>query len=104
MDKNGKITIIAIFLVIAILAVSFVIAGPTRVKKACMDGADNDGDGYTDFPSDPGCSSKTDDSELGTAECDDGADNDGDSAIDYNDAGCSGPTDNDETDCGDSVC
>ncbi len=30
----------------------------------CNDGIDNDGDGYTDYPSDPGCSSATDDSEY----------------------------------------
>jgi hypothetical protein len=73
--------------------------------KICNDGFDNDGDGYTDFPDDPGCANKNDGSELNPlVECDDGSDNDGDDAIDYNDGGCSGPTDTDETDCGDSVC
>jgi hypothetical protein len=31
----------------------------------CSDGVDNDGDGQTDFPSDAGCSSTSDDSETG---------------------------------------
>lgn len=31
---------------------------------ACSDGIDNDGDGYTDYPSDIGCYSSTDDSEY----------------------------------------
>ncbi len=29
----------------------------------CADGADNDGDGYTDYPADPGCASVSDDTE-----------------------------------------
>ncbi|MCZ6639196.1 MAG: cellulose binding domain-containing protein, partial [Candidatus Dadabacteria bacterium] len=31
---------------------------------ACSDGVDNDGDGLTDFPSDPGCDSESDDDEF----------------------------------------
>jgi hypothetical protein len=49
----------------------------------CSDGLDNDGDGLTDFGSDPGCDASGDFSETGTAPCDDGADNDGDGYIDY---------------------
>jgi hypothetical protein len=49
----------------------------------CSDGLDNEGDGSTDFPSDPGCSAAGDFSETGTAVCDDGADNDGDGLVDY---------------------
>ena len=37
-------------------------------------------------------------------ECNDKIDNDGDGYIDRADAGCSGPQDNDETNCGDGVC
>ncbi len=37
-------------------------------------------------------------------ECNDKIDNDGDGLVDRNDAGCSGPQDNDETNCGDGVC
>jgi|GEM_PF-1403777 len=101
------------YLVLAFIAVAavglitpMVLAGPPeRGVKICNDGYDNDGDGYTDWPDDPGCQNKNDQSELNpNIECDDGYDNDGDDDIDYNDAGCSGPTDDDETDCGDGVC
>jgi Ca2+-binding RTX toxin-like protein len=34
-------------------------------QTECNDGEDNDGDGLTDFPDDPQCSSETDDSEAG---------------------------------------
>lgn len=34
---------------------------------ACIDGIDNDGDGKIDFPSDPGCSSSADNSEIDPA-------------------------------------
>ncbi len=52
---------------------------------ACADGLDNDGDGLTDFPPDPGCQNAS-----GTREdpqCDDGDDNDGDGQIDWDGAG-----------------
>ncbi len=69
----------------------------------CADGIDNDGDGKTDYPTDPGCSSSTDTDEYNApiAACSDGLDNDGDTKIDYgtgasNDPGCTSLTDNDE--------
>jgi hypothetical protein len=53
----------------------------------CNDNLDNDGDGLTDFPADPGCGNP-----YGMAEnpqCNDGVDNDGDTLIDYpNDPSC----------------
>ena len=66
----------------------------------CNDGADNDGDGYTDM-NDGGCSSSTDNDEYNYVQptvyqCNDGADNDGDGYTDMNDAGCSSSTDNNE--------
>jgi hypothetical protein len=69
----------------------------------CSDGVDNDGDGYTDYPSDPGCQSTTDtdetDAPAQTYQCSDGVDNDGDGSIDYPlDPGCVSPTDTSETD------
>lgn len=71
----------------------------------CADGTDNDGDGKTDYPSDPGCSIATDSDETdevtapSAAACSDGADNDGDGKTDYpNDPGCSSASDNEETD------
>lgn len=102
-------TVFAYFIVILailVLTVALVSAKPsTRAAKACDDGQDNDGDGYIDYPDDPGCSSKNDKSELNPEiECDDGDDNDGDGDTDMDDAGCSGPTDDDESNCGDEVC
>jgi hypothetical protein len=55
----------------------------------CEDGLDNDGDGFTDAGSDPGCSDADDVSELdASVECDDGQDNDGDGFVDTADPGC----------------
>jgi MYXO-CTERM domain-containing protein len=56
---------------------------------ACSDGKDNDGDGKTDYPADPGCSSADDTDETDVPQCSDGIDNDGDGLFDYpNDPGC----------------
>jgi hypothetical protein len=104
------LSIIAIILVMTVLvgssaegAVPLGVGG--GAKPQCSDLIDNDGDSYTDYPSDPGCTSKRDTSELNAnIECDDGKDNDLDGAIDMRDGGCSGPTDNDETNCGDGKC
>jgi hypothetical protein len=56
---------------------------------ACSDGLDNDGDGFIDFPDDPGCLGS-----LGTLEdpeCNDGIANDTDGLIDFpDDPGCYG--------------
>ena len=65
----------------------------------CSDGVDNDSDGLTDYPNDPGCSSTTDNDEYNAPnyQCSDGFDNDSDGLTDYpNDPGCSSTTDNDE--------
>ncbi|MBP9851795.1 MAG: hypothetical protein KBC67_00860 [Candidatus Pacebacteria bacterium] len=73
----------------------------TPVTYECNDGQDNDGNGYSDFPSDPGCSSATDNNEY-TAQptsyqCNDGFDNDADGLADFpSDPGCTSPTDNTE--------
>jgi Ca2+-binding RTX toxin-like protein len=42
------------------------VSGEVTVAKApaCSDGLDNDGDGTIDYPSDPGCTSTTDDTEA----------------------------------------
>ncbi len=37
-------------------------------RPQCSDGIDNDGDGKVDFPSDPGCSSPSDNSEVDTSQ------------------------------------
>lgn len=66
---------------------------------ACSDGIDNDGDGKTDFPNDPGCDTPAENSELDDPLCSDGIDNDGDGKIDFpSDPGCESTSDGDETD------
>jgi hypothetical protein len=75
---------------------------PPAQTYRCSDGIDNDGDGLTDYPEDPGCSSVTDDDEYNapptqTYQCSDEFDNDGDGLTDYpEDPGCASITDNDE--------
>jgi len=75
----------------------------------CSDGIDNDGDGLTDFPADPGCSSPLDGTEEDpvTPQCSDGIDNDTDGDTDWPaDLSCSSPWDNDETgppECSDGI-
>ncbi len=69
--------------------------------SACADGIDNDADGLTDFPSDPGCIDASDDDENNTppptTQCNDGIDNDGDGLIDFpDDPGCIDVNDNNE--------
>ncbi len=65
----------------------------------CSDGIDNDGDGWTDFPYDPGCEDPWDDSEedrepydytgIDLPACWDGIDHDGDGLTDFpDDPGC----------------
>jgi hypothetical protein len=58
-------------------------------QEQCSDTIDNDGDGFTDHPDDPGCTDPSDTSEQPNPQCSDGVDNDGDGNIDANDAGCS---------------
>jgi hypothetical protein len=98
MDKR-LLALVVFAMVVIVLVTPMAFAKPgTRAAKACRDGMDNDGDGYIDWPSDPGCSSKNDNSELNpNVECDDGVDNaDIDLLADYNDPGCTGPTDTSE--------
>ena len=57
--------------------------GPDARLPACSDGIDNDCDGLTDWPDDPGCSGPDDDDEHGDLECDDGIDNDHDGKADF---------------------
>ena len=51
----------------------------------CSDGIDNDNDGLTDFPNDPGCSSTADNSEGNKTltQCSDRVDNDGDGLTEF---------------------
>ncbi len=84
-------------------AVSFTTGGATPPPPStyeCNDGIDNDGDGYIDYPADPGCTGATDNTEYPnpapapTYECSDHLDNDGDGFIDYpNDPDCTSYSD-----------
>jgi hypothetical protein len=68
----------------------------------CRDGRDNDSDGLIDYPADPGCTDREDNTELTTTtpvfyQCNDGLDNDSDGLIDFPiDPGCSSAVDNSE--------
>lgn len=65
----------------------------------CNNTVDDDGDGYTDYPDDPSCSSYTDNTEtpFDLSQCNDGIDNDLDNYTDYpNDPSCLASNDNDE--------
>jgi hypothetical protein len=66
---------------------------PTPVP-ACSDGVDNDGDGLTDAPADPGCRGPA--ALLEDPACDDRLDNDHDGQIDLGDPECEGPYDTTE--------
>lgn len=74
----------------------------TCVAAGCNDGLDNDSDGLTDFPNDPGCTSPSDNDEADTCpggadcpECANGIDDDLDTFIDFagNDPGCQSAAD-----------
>jgi hypothetical protein len=73
-----------------------------RDRSACSDDLDNDDDGETDYPFDPGCVAPSDDDEtdpLSPPACSDGADNDGDQIADFPlEPGCESAADDDETD------
>lgn len=58
---------------------------PRPHAPACADGVDNDDDGATDAPADPGCASATANREAPA--CDDGRDNDGDGSVDWDGGG-----------------
>lgn len=64
-------------------------------RPDCSDGLDDDVDGLSDFPTDPGCASATDASErASTLVCDNGVDDDGDGLIDFpGDPGCANGSD-----------
>ena len=74
-------------------SLGFACDGPVGMRTCrlaqCFDGQDNNGDGKTDFPADPGCTSFSDNTEAtgcpgsSCPVCSDGVDNDGDGATDY---------------------
>lgn len=87
-------------------------AGNSEINPACMDGLDNDGDGFADragtvaFPPDPGCSSAADTSEGPAFACSNGLDDDSDTFFDFPaDPHCQDRADNSEgpPQCSDGV-
>lgn len=79
----------------------------------CADSRDNDGDGFTDYPFDPGCLVPLQDSEVDDCpsgpncpECGDGRDNDFDGMTDFagSDMNCSSASDDSELDIAPGVC
>lgn len=67
-----------------------------RVNFECNDGADNDGDGKIDYPSDPGCSQSRDDSEGSEGSGDSDNNGSGNGRDDDNDGETGTTTDSDE--------
>ena len=68
--------------------------GAKKCESACSNGIDDDGDGLTDFPDEPGCTTIADDSELdncpngvGCPQCSNNLDDDGDGLIDFGTGG-----------------
>jgi len=73
---------------------------------ACNNGGDDDGDGHTDWPNDPGCETISDDDEVDDCPdgpncpaCANGLDDDGDVHIVRDDIGCEAAGDASEKDC-----
>lgn len=108
MDKKAKIASVFAVLFSVLVLVVAVLAAP----KQCNDSIDNDGDGLNNYPADPGCSSRNDNSETSPSlACDNGADatNDRDTLADYRlsggDPGCTSATDPSEIDgqCDDNL-
>ncbi len=98
LEEHELFFLFLVLLVIAIIG-SSVIAGPfSSAPHQCRDGIDNDNDTKIDYPNDPGCKRKRDNSELNSnVQCDDGIDNDGDTTKDYpSDTGCASLTDKSE--------
>ncbi len=76
------------------------------LKPTCHDGVDNDGDGATDYPNDPGCSAPEDETEdnlPASTLCSNGLDDDGDGRIDWpSDPGCGSAAGESESGTGES--
>ncbi len=65
-----------------------IVSPPNPNGPRCNNGKDDDNDTTVDYPADPGCVSKTDQSEDPNPECSDGKDNDTDQRIDQSDPDC----------------
>ncbi len=93
--------VLPVLVVVVALSVGVPVPHAVAEPPACNDAVDNDGDGQTDYPEDPGCAT-TDDADETDPDplpaCSDGVDNDGDGFTDYPaDEGCEAASDPDET-------
>ena len=82
--------------------------GQRCVRAPCDDGQDNDADGHTDFPNDPGCDAPSDLDETDPPvppACSNGVDDDGDGLMDFGfDDRCDSAADDYEgPDCSDGI-
>lgn len=59
-----KLFIPAAIICLALLGASGATSSAQAAKPQCMDRVDNDGDGKIDYPADPGCTAKNDQSEI----------------------------------------
>ena len=57
---------------------------PCTQPPACANGRDDDGDGWADYPEDPGCKSAEGTDEAPNPQCSDQLDNDNDGSVDFN--------------------
>ncbi len=79
-------------------APAVIVVGGGGIIPACSDGTDNDGDGLTDFPADPGCTDPDDLDETDVPQCSNGIDDDADGSTDFPaDTSCSSYSDDDES-------
>lgn len=103
--KPGSIQRRFVLLLILLVLSALLPASPVRASVPCNDGVDNEGDGLTDYPEDPGCQALTDDTEYNPfVECDDQDDNDADGQTDYPvDPDCTSRDDDYESDA-DPAC
>jgi hypothetical protein len=109
--------LIVVLAVLAAVVVGATASVSVAEARQCNDFIDNDRDGFTDYPFDPGCQSLNDNNEADPVvtppppaqQCADGVDNDRDTKVDFSeDPGCASALDNDETDpprpqCGDGL-
>jgi len=108
MEKEAKTIFIVALVLVLILVISIVVlvsAAPKGPKPQCRDGVDNDDDGLTDWPTDPGCANKNDNTETSSSLiCDNGQDeaDDADTLADFRitngDPGCTSTIDSSEID------
>lgn len=93
-----------ILTILAAMASTFLLSGTAHAASTCIDGVDNDKDGWID-KADPDC--ETSDTELGynpKLTCNDGTDNDHDGQIDARDTfNCPSASSEESGDCADAI-